>query len=206
MATGAADPGLSAEELAKVYEMELLYGVSGQGANQEDRCGVIAIMITGLNQQQLRAGCMAQGSTGAPLLLIPPPIVGWNSELATNTIAVLDQEATDKKKTVFCGLGMCATDTRLVNDLALRGFRLCFDPLEPLTTDPSHALPSSEQIAQAVIGLHRQGHGSQLLLSQGTTLKSSLRSFCLLYTSDAADEEDSVDLCGRRIIKKKKKA
>eukprot|EP00658_Telonema_sp_P-2_P034699 TRINITY_DN2531_c0_g1_i2.p2 TRINITY_DN2531_c0_g1~~TRINITY_DN2531_c0_g1_i2.p2 ORF type:complete len:129 (-),score=20.25 TRINITY_DN2531_c0_g1_i2:42-428(-) len=29
-------------------------------------------------------------------------------------------------------------------------------------------------------------------------------SFCLLYTSDAADEEDSVDLGGRRIIKKKK--
>ena len=28
--------------------------------------------------------------------------------------------------------------------------------------------------------------------------------FCLLYTSDAADEEDSVDLGGRRIIKKKK--
>eukprot|EP00656_Telonema_subtile_P039753 TRINITY_DN44838_c0_g1_i1.p1 TRINITY_DN44838_c0_g1~~TRINITY_DN44838_c0_g1_i1.p1 ORF type:complete len:424 (-),score=121.91 TRINITY_DN44838_c0_g1_i1:40-1311(-) len=27
---------------------------------------------------------------------------------------------------------------------------------------------------------------------------------CLLYTSDAADEEDSVDLCGRRFIKKKK--
>src|SRR5664279_6242991 len=29
-------------------------------------------------------------------------------------------------------------------------------------------------------------------------------SICLLYTSDAADEEDSVDLGGRRIIKKKK--
>ena len=29
--------------------------------------------------------------------------------------------------------------------------------------------------------------------------------FCLLYTSDAADEEDSVDLGSRRIIKKKKK-
>ena len=27
---------------------------------------------------------------------------------------------------------------------------------------------------------------------------------CLLYTSDAADEEDSVDLGGRRSIKKKK--
>eukprot|EP00828_Plagiopyla_frontata_P021050 TRINITY_DN2719_c0_g1_i1.p2 TRINITY_DN2719_c0_g1~~TRINITY_DN2719_c0_g1_i1.p2 ORF type:complete len:120 (+),score=17.32 TRINITY_DN2719_c0_g1_i1:87-446(+) len=28
---------------------------------------------------------------------------------------------------------------------------------------------------------------------------------CLLYTSDAADEEDSVDLGGRRVNKKKKK-
>ena len=30
-------------------------------------------------------------------------------------------------------------------------------------------------------------------------------SICLLYTSDAADEEDSVDLGGRRIIYKKKR-
>ena len=29
---------------------------------------------------------------------------------------------------------------------------------------------------------------------------------CLLYTSDAADEEDSVDLGGRRLIKKKNKS
>ena len=32
-----------------------------------------------------------------------------------------------------------------------------------------------------------------------------LASICLLYTSDAADEEDSVDLGGRRSLKKKKK-
>ena len=31
------------------------------------------------------------------------------------------------------------------------------------------------------------------------------RNACLLYTSDAADERSSVDLGGRRIIKKKKK-
>ena len=31
------------------------------------------------------------------------------------------------------------------------------------------------------------------------------RGTCLLYTSDAADERSSVDLGGRRIIKKKKK-
>ena len=34
---------------------------------------------------------------------------------------------------------------------------------------------------------------------------SNIAISCLLYTSDAADEEDSVDLGGRRIIKKKKK-
>ena len=32
-----------------------------------------------------------------------------------------------------------------------------------------------------------------------------LASICLLYTSDAADERSSVDLGGRRIIKKKNK-
>eukprot|EP00658_Telonema_sp_P-2_P030612 TRINITY_DN2308_c0_g1_i2.p1 TRINITY_DN2308_c0_g1~~TRINITY_DN2308_c0_g1_i2.p1 ORF type:complete len:100 (-),score=46.91 TRINITY_DN2308_c0_g1_i2:36-335(-) len=38
-----------------------------------------------------------------------------------------------------------------------------------------------------------------------TALPCALNMACLLYTSDAADEEDSVDLGGRRIIKKKKK-
>ena len=33
----------------------------------------------------------------------------------------------------------------------------------------------------------------------------ALTGICLLYTSDAADERSSVDLGGRRIIKKKKK-
>ena len=35
-------------------------------------------------------------------------------------------------------------------------------------------------------------------------LKPALYRTCLLYTSDAADERSSVDLGGRRIIKKKK--
>ena len=35
------------------------------------------------------------------------------------------------------------------------------------------------------------------------TTKSAWLSVCLLYTSDAADERSSVDLGGRRIIKKK---
>eukprot|EP00658_Telonema_sp_P-2_P073800 TRINITY_DN62924_c0_g1_i1.p1 TRINITY_DN62924_c0_g1~~TRINITY_DN62924_c0_g1_i1.p1 ORF type:complete len:245 (-),score=73.73 TRINITY_DN62924_c0_g1_i1:79-813(-) len=38
-----------------------------------------------------------------------------------------------------------------------------------------------------------------------TVMTHTPETACLLYTSDAADEEDSVDLGGRRIIKKKKK-
>eukprot|EP00658_Telonema_sp_P-2_P018890 TRINITY_DN17399_c0_g3_i1.p1 TRINITY_DN17399_c0_g3~~TRINITY_DN17399_c0_g3_i1.p1 ORF type:complete len:160 (+),score=41.77 TRINITY_DN17399_c0_g3_i1:172-651(+) len=38
-----------------------------------------------------------------------------------------------------------------------------------------------------------------------TKCNATIGKSCLLYTSDAADEEDSVDLGGRRIIKKKKK-
>ena len=36
--------------------------------------------------------------------------------------------------------------------------------------------------------------------------KATLDVYCLLYTSDAADERSSVDLGGRRIIKKKRKS
>eukprot|EP00658_Telonema_sp_P-2_P009386 TRINITY_DN13517_c0_g1_i4.p2 TRINITY_DN13517_c0_g1~~TRINITY_DN13517_c0_g1_i4.p2 ORF type:complete len:126 (+),score=45.81 TRINITY_DN13517_c0_g1_i4:201-578(+) len=47
---------------------------------------------------------------------------------------------------------------------------------------------------------------NKLLLQQRAASKITFPNVCcLLYTSDAADEEDSVDLGGRRIIKKKKK-
>ena len=50
-----------------------------------------------------------------------------------------------------------------------------------------------DQLAQApVVDEHQQAHALQR------------RGGCLLYTSDAADERSSVDLGGRRIIKKKK--
>eukprot|EP00658_Telonema_sp_P-2_P060988 TRINITY_DN4975_c0_g1_i1.p1 TRINITY_DN4975_c0_g1~~TRINITY_DN4975_c0_g1_i1.p1 ORF type:complete len:212 (-),score=78.28 TRINITY_DN4975_c0_g1_i1:89-724(-) len=46
----------------------------------------------------------------------------------------------------------------------------------------------------------------QYLCNRSITVSYAIKKdTCLLYTSDAADEEDSVDLGGRRIIKKKKK-
>ena len=44
---------------------------------------------------------------------------------------------------------------------------------------------------------------TKTVLITGTS--SGIGKACLLYTSDAADERSSVDLGGRRIIKKKKR-
>ena len=46
---------------------------------------------------------------------------------------------------------------------------------------------------------------SKPVICIGAALVDELFHACLLYTSDAADERSSVDLGGRRIIKKEKK-
>eukprot|EP00656_Telonema_subtile_P036459 TRINITY_DN4043_c0_g1_i8.p2 TRINITY_DN4043_c0_g1~~TRINITY_DN4043_c0_g1_i8.p2 ORF type:complete len:170 (-),score=44.39 TRINITY_DN4043_c0_g1_i8:54-563(-) len=53
----------------------------------------------------------------------------------------------------------------------------------------------------SVCGTRTEVHPTETL----GEVNASHHQSCLLYTSDAADEEDSVDLGGRRIIKKKKK-
>ena len=61
---------------------------------------------------------------------------------------------------------------------------------------------------QAVIGAGAEVNGSKPPPDLGNAMTSRIDSVpansCLLYTSDAADERSSVDLGGRRIIKKKK--
>ena len=59
-----------------------------------------------------------------------------------------------------------------------------------------------------VLELGRRDKTSQEQLRLAGFLESFLDEMamhCLLYTSDAADERSSVDLGGRRIIKKKKR-
>ena len=56
---------------------------------------------------------------------------------------------------------------------------------------------------------HAQDDGAALALDEGqrplAVEAAGQHDLCLLYTSDAADERSSVDLGGRRIIKKKKR-
>ena len=51
----------------------------------------------------------------------------------------------------------------------------------------------------------RAQQGSPARFYRGARPRHTLFASCLLYTSDAADERSSVDLGGRRIIKKKTK-
>src|SRR5678815_5834315 len=72
-------------------------------------------------------------------------------------------------------------------------------PRHPKTKERGFRRPSPEGgISPPVV--HREAERPRLLPSLRFTLWYS----CLLYTSDAADERSSVDLGGRRIIKKKK--
>src|SRR5665648_169549 len=77
-----------------------------------------------------------------------------------------------------------------------------------ITIVPRHVLGGngfvapSDKTTLAYIGVGTQGLRELLPLLDIPELQIIA---CLLYTSDAADEEDSVDVGGRRIIKIKKK-
>ena len=60
-----------------------------------------------------------------------------------------------------------------------------------------------QNLLEIVAPLERLGRIVTVLEAEVDKLQVDRR-ICLLYTSDAADERSSVDLGGRRIIKKKK--
>ena len=79
-------------------------------------------------------------------------------------------------------------------------------PADPLKT-PAHIVP--EWYFLPFYAILRAFTGSFLGIPLGSFAKLfgvlAMFAACLLYTSDAADERSSVDLGGRRIIKKKQK-
>ena len=73
---------------------------------------------------------------------------------------------------------------------------------------PGNAPQANVVLAAAVVQIADDGEAQVGSGQQGadeTAPRLAHADDCLLYTSDAADERSSVDLGGRRIIKKKKK-
>src|SRR5674536_402614 len=99
--------------------------------------------------------------------------------------------------------------------LALRGYR----PVCEIQFD-GFVYPAYDQIVSQLAKMHYRSQGTTPLPvtiripfgggigaveHHSESPEAYFAHTCLLYTSDAADEEDSVDLGGRRIIKKKKR-
>src|SRR5678816_604036 len=85
------------------------------------------------------------------------------------------------------------TKLAFLSSLFLRAFRICTPPLLAQETKYIHNTFKSLYYPEFFI------------TKAFNKAKKRYYSTCLLYTSDAADERSSVDLGGRRIIKKKKK-
>src|SRR5664279_3353132 len=74
-------------------------------------------------------------------------------------------------------------------------------PIIKIRSEPIRTAPRSPRISS--FAKKSRISITNVFPSVSFTRERRARMACLLYTSDAADEEDSVDLGGRRIIKKK---
>ena len=87
---------------------------------------------------------------------------------------------------------------QLDQQVKLRGFRIELGEIETV-------LAQHPQVREAVVVINTDPTGDKRLVAYVVPSDQiATRDPCLLYTSDAADERSSVDLGGRRIIKKKK--
>src|SRR5664280_9538 len=126
---------------------------------------------------------------------------------------------------VCASISACATrgtDSELFPYLPLRGECVIYQKVPPeygepyvansngvfrtATTDEQNRLSGVQiqDLRTAVTVSHDSKSAYRLAIYYALSCKNmrmSLAWYCLLYTSDAADEEDSVDLGGRRIIK-----
>eukprot|EP00658_Telonema_sp_P-2_P023341 TRINITY_DN19350_c0_g1_i1.p2 TRINITY_DN19350_c0_g1~~TRINITY_DN19350_c0_g1_i1.p2 ORF type:complete len:141 (+),score=46.64 TRINITY_DN19350_c0_g1_i1:280-702(+) len=80
-------------------------------------------------------------------------------------------------------------------------FNECFKQIAPGRYADKPKTSNNKAVNKCLVGYKRKRRPPR---SRTRVPMNNKSNFCLLYTSDAADEEDSVDLGGRRIIKKKK--
>ena len=95
---------------------------------------------------------------------------------------------------------MCIRDRFYFVFIASDGYRVVFSWNEIYNTETGNNF----FIVTEMEGKKLYDVDQRIIFISTADLKTGRRYICLLYTSDAADERSSVDLGGRRIIKKKK--
>src|SRR5665648_161454 len=106
-------------------------------------------------------------------------------------------------------LGFVVGNSEVIKNLAQLKSNIDYGVFRPVLTAGAYALRSAHKSVEENRCAYERRRD---VLIEGCALagwkmpspQGSMFICCLLYTSDAADEEDSVDLGGRRIIKKKK--
>eukprot|EP00658_Telonema_sp_P-2_P061065 TRINITY_DN49821_c0_g1_i3.p1 TRINITY_DN49821_c0_g1~~TRINITY_DN49821_c0_g1_i3.p1 ORF type:complete len:408 (-),score=93.36 TRINITY_DN49821_c0_g1_i3:41-1264(-) len=129
-------------------------------------------------------------------------ISSW-SYSGNQTSARWGQDETDR---FFQALGQCGTDFTLMESFFPKPDRRTRRQLHAKFKREERLHPHLIELAlkQNVPLDHQALDGFDPAAALAAQAEGEAAEACLLYTSDAADEEDSVDLGGRRIIKKKK--
>eukprot|EP00658_Telonema_sp_P-2_P050769 TRINITY_DN387_c0_g1_i6.p1 TRINITY_DN387_c0_g1~~TRINITY_DN387_c0_g1_i6.p1 ORF type:complete len:193 (-),score=67.39 TRINITY_DN387_c0_g1_i6:79-657(-) len=140
----------------------------------------------------------------------PVPLIYWLSGL-TCTDDNFTQKAGAFKALKQRGVGIVCPDTSPRQPETIEGEADSYDfgtgagfyvnATVPAWSDQGYHM--YDYITQELPEQIRTEFGTEVDVDNSSIMGHSMG--CLLYTSDAADEEDSVDLGGRRIIKKKKK-
>eukprot|EP00656_Telonema_subtile_P021079 TRINITY_DN22124_c0_g1_i1.p1 TRINITY_DN22124_c0_g1~~TRINITY_DN22124_c0_g1_i1.p1 ORF type:complete len:409 (+),score=110.02 TRINITY_DN22124_c0_g1_i1:53-1279(+) len=178
-----------------------------------------AIDLYSIQMSSMRTGCI--------YLCYKYPFFGATTPVRTNPpVDTVSSVETILPSEQFCAFEFTMDATTLYNELASSPLavevwnrdRFRSDALvgvarvrlDDIFVQPSQHGPSGSTIQvldqQYVVvntdtGSQRRSGNVRIMLS--LERMPALNQSCLLYTSDAADEEDSVDLGGRRIIKKK---
>eukprot|EP00658_Telonema_sp_P-2_P068637 TRINITY_DN57587_c0_g1_i2.p1 TRINITY_DN57587_c0_g1~~TRINITY_DN57587_c0_g1_i2.p1 ORF type:complete len:272 (-),score=67.34 TRINITY_DN57587_c0_g1_i2:54-869(-) len=217
----------SSELLSRQIRLALLQLASMQGnvfRSDPDRLGMLSQLLQGvlLSLSSLPADAAEPSAEQLDLCIIVSRIITAAKRagiMATPQLQASLTEVCNLTAHVLTGPGLVDEQpwSRLeAFDALLDSWvMICTERSPPGMSNSSGIAPAAQKVFQHYVRftmLQSRHPESTLqdcykddLTADRLTAMACIARTCLLYTSDAADEEDSVDLGGRRIIKKKKR-
>eukprot|EP00658_Telonema_sp_P-2_P028020 TRINITY_DN21553_c0_g1_i10.p1 TRINITY_DN21553_c0_g1~~TRINITY_DN21553_c0_g1_i10.p1 ORF type:complete len:319 (-),score=80.91 TRINITY_DN21553_c0_g1_i10:54-1010(-) len=188
-------------------------GITGEDIVAESEADVNVVMRLGFGKCKLAVQAPLADEIKDPSLLLGKRVVTSFPNVARNYFAQLQAELGNEAAAEACQIKFVSGSVEAACGLGLAD--AIVDLVETGTTMKAAGLEivSSIMQTQSVLISNKHSPHTQLIEKLRKRIDGYITAtqyvmvnynICLLYTSDAADEEDSVDLGGRRIIKKKK--
>lgn len=174
---GAQPPwlrGASEEEIAAVIQADLQVGEDGIRPGIIGEIGV-GQDFTAAERKGLAAACAVQVATGLPMQVHLP---GWFRR-AEEVLDFVEQRGVHPRRVILCHMNPSGPDADYQKRVLDRGAWVQYDMVgaELFYSDQGVQCPSDEETACHLVGLVRDGYGTQLLLSSDVFLKSLLRHY-----------------------------